>query len=76
MFTDNKSLHIVRKTSKFGIASKRMWANDVTLSGGDNYTAQDGDVLTGSTDGTVTIAAQEYAQRVSDFVNERVVPED
>ena len=27
-----------------------------TLSGSDNYTAQDGDVLTGSTSGTVTIA--------------------
>ena len=32
------------------------WAADVTLSGSDNYTAQDGDVLTGSTSGTVTIA--------------------
>ena len=28
----------------------------ITLSGSDNYTAQDGDVLTGSTSGTVTIA--------------------
>ena len=28
-----------------------------TLSGSDNYTAQDGDVLTGSTSGTVTIAS-------------------
>ena len=33
------------------------WAADVTLSGSENYTAQDGDVLTGSTSGTVTIAA-------------------
>ena len=33
------------------------WATDKTLSGSDNYTAQDGDVLTGSTSGTVTIAA-------------------
>ena len=32
------------------------WATDVTLSESDNYTAQDGDVLTGSTSGTVTIA--------------------
>ena len=32
------------------------WAQDVTLSS-DNYTANDGEVLTGSTDGTVTIAA-------------------
>ena len=33
------------------------WATDKTLSGSENYTAQDGDVLTGSTSGTVTIAA-------------------
>ncbi|MBQ6759892.1 MAG: hypothetical protein IJP47_00505 [Prevotella sp.] len=32
------------------------WATDKTLSGSENYTAQDGDVLTGSTSGTVTIA--------------------
>ncbi|MCR5128194.1 MAG: BspA family leucine-rich repeat surface protein [Lachnospiraceae bacterium] len=31
-------------------------AADIALSGSDNYTAQDGDVLTGSTSGTVTIA--------------------
>ena len=31
------------------------WATDVTLSGSDNYTAQDGDLLTGTTSGTVTI---------------------
>ena len=33
------------------------WATDKTLSGSENYEAQDGDVLTGSTSGTVTIAA-------------------
>ena len=33
------------------------WATDKTLSGSESYTAQDGDVLTGSTYGTVTIAA-------------------
>ena len=33
------------------------WAQDVTLPSSDNYTANDGEVLTGSTDGTVTIAA-------------------
>ena len=33
------------------------WAQDVTLPSSDNYTANDGQVLTGSTDGTVTIAA-------------------
>jgi len=33
------------------------WATDKTLSGSENYTAQDGDVLTGSTSGTVTIAS-------------------
>ena len=33
------------------------WATDKTLSGSENYKAQDGDVLTGSTSGTVTIAA-------------------
>ena len=32
-------------------------ATDKTLSGSESYTAQDGDVLTGSTSGTVTIAA-------------------
>ena len=32
------------------------WATDVTLSGDESYTAHDGDVLTGSTSGTVTIA--------------------
>ena len=32
------------------------WATDKTLSGSESYTAQDGDVLTGSTSGTVTIA--------------------
>ncbi len=32
------------------------WATDKTLSGSDSYTAQDGDVLTGTTSGTVTIA--------------------
>ena len=32
------------------------WATDKTLSGCESYTAQDGDVLTGSTSGTVTIA--------------------
>ena len=32
-------------------------AADITLSGSENYTAQDGDVLTGSTSGTVTIAS-------------------
>jgi hypothetical protein len=32
------------------------WAQDKTLSGSESYTAQDGDVLTGSTSGTVTIA--------------------
>ena len=31
-------------------------ATDITLSGSESYTAQDGDVLTGSTSGTVTIA--------------------
>ena len=31
-------------------------AADITLSGSENYTAQEGDVLTGSTSGTVTIA--------------------
>ena len=31
------------------------WAQDVTLLSSDNYTANDGEVLTGSTDGTVTI---------------------
>ena len=33
------------------------WATDKTLSGSESYEAQDGDVLTGSTSGTVTIAA-------------------
>ena len=33
------------------------WATDKKLSGSESYTAQDGDVLTGSTSGTVTIAA-------------------
>ena len=33
------------------------WAQDVTLPSSYNYTANDGEVLTGSTDGTVTIAA-------------------
>ena len=32
-------------------------ATDKTLSGSESYTAQDGDVLTGSTSGTVTIAS-------------------
>ena len=32
------------------------WATDKTLSGSENYEAQNGDVLTGSTSGTVTIA--------------------
>lgn len=32
------------------------WATDKTLSGSESYTASDGDVLTGSTSGTVTIA--------------------
>ncbi len=32
------------------------WAMDKTLSGSENYEAQNGDVLTGSTSGTVTIA--------------------
>ena len=32
------------------------WATDKTLSGSESYTANDGDVLTGSTSGTVTIA--------------------
>jgi hypothetical protein len=32
------------------------WATDKTLSGSESYTAQNGDVLTGSTSGTVTIA--------------------
>ncbi len=32
------------------------WATDKTLSGSESYTAQDGDMLTGSTSGTVTIA--------------------
>ena len=32
------------------------WATDKTLSGSESYEAQDGDVLTGSTSGTVTIA--------------------
>ena len=31
------------------------WATDKTLSGSESYTAQNGDVLTGSTSGTVTI---------------------
>ena len=39
------------------MTAQTAWATDVTLSGSDNYTAQDGDVLTGSTSGTVTIAA-------------------
>lgn len=33
------------------------WATNKTLSGSESYEAQDGDVLTGSTSGTVTIAA-------------------
>ena len=33
------------------------WATDKTLSGSESYTAQNGDVLTGSTSGTVTIAS-------------------
>ena len=32
------------------------WATDKTLSGSDSYTAQDGDLLTGTTSGTITIA--------------------
>ena len=32
------------------------WATDIILSGSDSYTAQDGDVLKGTTSGTVTIA--------------------
>ena len=38
------------------MTAQTAWATDVTLSGGDNYTAQNGDALTGSTSGTVTIA--------------------
>ena len=37
-------------------ATTAAWATDKTLSGSESYTAQDGDVLTGSTSGTVTIA--------------------
>ena len=37
-------------------ASATSWATDVALSGSDNYTVQNGDVLTGSTSGTVTVA--------------------
>ena len=33
------------------------WADNVELSGSYNYTVNDGDVLTGETNGTVTIAA-------------------
>ena len=39
------------------MTAQTAWAADVTLPGSDNYTANDGDVLTGSTSGTVTIAA-------------------
>ena len=38
------------------MTAQTAWATDVTLSGSDNYTAQKGDELTGSTSGTVTIA--------------------
>ncbi|SDB36041.1 MBG domain-containing protein [Eubacterium oxidoreducens] len=37
--------------------SKTVHAAETTLSGSDNYTANNGDVLTGSTSGTVTIAS-------------------
>ena len=38
------------------MTAQTAWATDKTLSGSESYTAQDGDVLTGSTSGTVTIA--------------------
>ena len=38
------------------MTSATAWATDVTLSGSNDYTANDGDVLTGETNGTVTIA--------------------
>ena len=41
----------------FLISIATAFAENVTLSGSDSYTAQNGDVLTGSTSGTVTIAA-------------------
>ena len=41
----------------FLISIATAFAENITLSGSDSYTAQDGDVLTGSTSGTVTIAA-------------------
>lgn len=40
----------------FAPGGMKAYAADVTLSGDENYTAQDGDVLTGSTSGTVRIA--------------------
>lgn len=71
MTTINKNFFIAPSTTGLGAmrwvatlllavmmltTAQTAWATDVTLSGSDNYTAQDGDVLTGSTSGTVTIA--------------------
>ena len=70
MTTINKNFFIAPSTTGLGAIrwvatlllavmltmAQTAWATDVTLSGSDNYTAQDGDVLTGSTSGTVTIA--------------------
>ena len=72
MTTINKNFFIAPSTTGLGamrwvatlllavmmltMTAQTAWATDVTLSGSDNYTAQDGDVLTGSTSGTVTIA--------------------
>ena len=41
----------------FTMTAQTAWATDKTLSGSESYTANDGEVLTGSTSGTVTIAA-------------------
>ena len=72
MTTINKNFFIAPSTTGLGAmrwvatlllavmlltTAQTAWATDKTLSGSDNYTAQDGDVLTGSTSGTVTIAA-------------------
>ena len=71
MTTINKNFFIAPSTSGLGAmrwvatlllavmmltTAQTAWATDKTLSGSESYTAQDGDVLTGSTSGTVTIA--------------------
>lgn len=59
MKTKNNRTNLVRLAMMLVLAvmtSVTAWAANVTLSGSNSYTVNDGDVLTGSTNGTVTIA--------------------